>query len=44
VLGIVGARIGGASPWRPTVRTVAGGLAAMAATMAIGSLFGAAIG
>ena len=43
-LGLVGARLGGACPWRPTLHIVVGGIAAMAATMAIGSLFGAAIG
>jgi VIT1/CCC1 family predicted Fe2+/Mn2+ transporter len=44
VLGIVGSRLGGARPTRPTLRTVIGGLIAMAATMAIGKAFGAAIG
>lgn len=43
-LGIAGARAGGAAPLRPTLRVVVGGAIAMAATMAIGHLFGAAIG
>lgn len=43
VLGGVSARMGGANPWRPTLRTVTGGIAAMAVTMVIGTVFGAAI-
>ena len=42
-LGFSGARIGGATARRPIVRVVVGGIVAMAVTMAIGSLFGAAI-
>lgn len=38
VLGIVGARLGGASPTRPVARVVLGGAAAMAATTLIGHL------
>jgi len=44
VLGVVGARVGGADPVRPTVRTVVGGVLAMAATMVIGKAFGALVG
>jgi VIT1/CCC1 family predicted Fe2+/Mn2+ transporter len=43
-LGIAGAKAGGANPVRPTLRVVVGGVIAMAVTMAIGKLFGAAIG
>jgi len=43
VLGFVGARAGGASATRPIVRVVLGGIAAMAFTMAVGALFGAAV-
>ena len=43
-LGYAGARAGGAGPLRPMLRVVGGGIVAMAATMAIGKLFGAAIG
>ena len=43
-LGYAGARAGGAAPLRPMLRVVGGGIAAMAATMIIGKLFGAAIG
>lgn len=43
-LGLAGARAGGAHPFRPTVRVVVGGIAAMAVTMAIGKLFGTAVG
>lgn len=39
-LGYVGARAGGASPWRPIMRVVGGGLLAMAATSLVGWLFG----
>jgi VIT1/CCC1 family predicted Fe2+/Mn2+ transporter len=42
-LGFIGARAGGAAPTRSIVRVVAGGAAAMAITMAVGKLFGAAI-
>lgn len=44
VLGLAGAKAGGARPGRPVFRVVAGGIAAMAITMAIGRLFGAAVG
>jgi len=43
-LGIAGARLGGAAPLRPTLRVVVGGTIAMAVTMAIGKLFGTAVG
>jgi VIT1/CCC1 family predicted Fe2+/Mn2+ transporter len=43
-LGIAGAKAGGAGPLRPTLRVVLGGILAMAITMAIGKLFGAAVG
>jgi VIT1/CCC1 family predicted Fe2+/Mn2+ transporter len=43
VLGAVGARTGGASLWRPTVRVVFWGAVAMASTAAIGSLIGRAV-
>ena len=43
LLGFSGARVGGASVRRPIVRVVLGGAIAMAVTMAIGSLVGAAI-
>jgi vacuolar iron transporter family protein len=40
VTGAVGARLGGSPALRPTVRVVAGGALALAATFAIGSLLG----
>lgn len=43
-LGFAGAKAGGAKVGRPTVRVVAGGILAMAITMVIGKLFGAAVG
>lgn len=43
-LGISGARLGGAAPVRPTLRVVVGGIVAMAVTMAIGKVFGTAVG
>ncbi len=43
-LGYAGARAGGAEPTRPMLRVVGGGIMAMAVTMAIGKLFGAAVG
>lgn len=43
-LGILGARVGGAPPLRPTLRVVLGGILAMGVTMAIGGLFGVATG
>jgi VIT1/CCC1 family predicted Fe2+/Mn2+ transporter len=43
-LGVGSARFGGAHPVRPVLRIVLGGGAAMAFTMAIGSLFGATVG
>jgi vacuolar iron transporter family protein len=39
-LGAIGAAVGGASPWKPTLRVVVWGLLAMAITAAIGALFG----
>ena len=42
-LGVAGAKAGGAKVGRPTVRVVAGGILAMAITMLIGKLFGAAV-
>jgi VIT1/CCC1 family predicted Fe2+/Mn2+ transporter len=42
-LGFAGARFGGASATKPTVRVIVGGLAAMAITIGVGALFGAAI-
>jgi VIT1/CCC1 family predicted Fe2+/Mn2+ transporter len=42
-LGLVGARAGGASPWRGMLRVTFWGALAMAATAAIGTLFGAAV-
>ena len=44
VLGYTGARLGGAPAPRPMARVLIGGIAAMAATIVVGSLFGAAIG
>jgi vacuolar iron transporter family protein len=44
VLGIVGARTGGANAWRATLRVVVWGAAAMLATAAVGRLFGVATG
>ncbi len=38
-LGVTGARLGGAEPFRPAARVVLGGAAAMAITFAIGTLF-----
>ena len=43
-LGFVGARAGGARPARSITRVVIGGAAAMAITMAVGWVFGAAVG
>jgi VIT1/CCC1 family predicted Fe2+/Mn2+ transporter len=43
VLGYTGARLGGAQPVRPIARVVLGGIAAMAVTMLVGKLFGAAV-
>ena len=42
-LGVAGAKAGGAKVGRSTVRVVAGGILAMAITMVIGKLFGAAV-
>jgi VIT1/CCC1 family predicted Fe2+/Mn2+ transporter len=42
-LGFAGARFGGASSTKPTIRVVVGGLVAMAITIGVGNLFGAAI-
>jgi len=43
VLGYTGARLGGATPGRPITRVVVGGAIAMAVTMVVGKLFGAAV-
>lgn len=43
VLGAIGARAGGASIWKPTVRVMFWGAVAMASTAAIGSLVGRAV-
>ncbi|GBQ63929.1 nodulin-related integral membrane protein [Komagataeibacter swingsii DSM 16373] len=40
VLGVVGARAGGAEPWRPALRVIFWGVMAMAVTAAIGRIFG----
>jgi vacuolar iron transporter family protein len=42
-LGTAGAAFGGAHPVRPIVRMVIGGLIAMAFTMSVGRIFGAAV-
>ena len=42
-LGTAGAAFGGANPVRPIVRMVIGGLIAMAFTMSVGRIFGAAV-
>jgi VIT1/CCC1 family predicted Fe2+/Mn2+ transporter len=42
-LGFTGARLGGAKLTRPIARVVLGGIAAMAVTMLVGKLFGAAV-
>lgn len=44
ILGYTGARLGGAPAPRPMARVLVGGIAAMAATIIVGSLFGAVIG
>lgn len=43
-LGFTGAKVGGSKPTRPVVRVLVGGVAAMAFTMLVGKLFGAAVG
>jgi VIT1/CCC1 family predicted Fe2+/Mn2+ transporter len=43
VLGVVGAHAGGADPWRGALRVTFWGALAMAATAAIGTLFGVAV-
>jgi VIT1/CCC1 family predicted Fe2+/Mn2+ transporter len=43
VLGYTGARLGGAQPMKPIARVVIGGALAMAVTMLVGKLFGAAV-
>jgi VIT1/CCC1 family predicted Fe2+/Mn2+ transporter len=43
-LGFAGAKAGGAKYGRPVVRIVVGGVVAMAFTMVVGKLFGAAVG
>lgn len=43
LLGWLGARAGGASPWRPTLRVTFWGALALAATAMIGKLFGAVV-
>ena len=42
-LGVSSSLYGGAHPARPVLRVVVGGLIAIALTMAVGSLFGAAV-
>jgi VIT1/CCC1 family predicted Fe2+/Mn2+ transporter len=42
-LGWSSARFGQSAPLRPTLRVVVGGLVAMAITMLVGKLFGAAV-
>jgi VIT1/CCC1 family predicted Fe2+/Mn2+ transporter len=44
VLGLLGARTGGAGVWRPTARVLVWGVAAMAFTAAVGRLFGVVAG
>lgn len=41
-LGFIGARTGGANPWRATLRVVLWSAAAMLVTTAVGRLFGVA--
>ena len=43
-LGVAGAKVGGAKVTRPIVRIVVGGVLAMAFTMLVGKVFGAAVG
>jgi vacuolar iron transporter family protein len=43
LLGIIGARAGGAPVWRATLRVTFWGALAMAATAGIGRLFGAVV-
>ena len=43
ILGVAGARAGGARPWRPAARVLLWGAAAMAATAGIGHLVGTAV-
>jgi VIT1/CCC1 family predicted Fe2+/Mn2+ transporter len=43
ILGVVGARTGGASPWRPALRVTFWGALAMAITAGIGRLIGIAV-
>ncbi|MFM8816201.1 MAG: VIT1/CCC1 transporter family protein, partial [Actinomycetes bacterium] len=42
-LGVFSSKYGGAKPARPVLRVVIGGLIAIAVTMAVGKLFGAAV-
>ena len=42
-LGVSSSKYGGAKPTRPVLRVVIGGLVAIAVTMAVGKLFGAAV-
>jgi VIT1/CCC1 family predicted Fe2+/Mn2+ transporter len=42
-LGISSSKYGGAKPARPVLRVVIGGLIAIAVTMVVGKLFGAAV-
>ena len=44
VTGAMSAKLGGAKPGRAVVRLVVGGGLALAATFAVGSLFGTAVG
>ena len=43
ILGAIGARAGGASIWKPTIRVVFWGAVAMASTALIGSVIGRAV-
>jgi VIT1/CCC1 family predicted Fe2+/Mn2+ transporter len=42
-LGVSSSKYGGADPVRPVIRVVLGGLVAIALTMVVGKLFGAAV-
>ncbi len=44
ILGVMGARTGGANVWRGALRVVLWGAAAMLATAGVGHLFGVATG
>jgi len=42
-LGVSSSKYGGSKPTRPVLRVVIGGLIAIAVTMAVGNVFGAAV-